>query len=63
MQIFIEKYRLKRGFSLSELEHRSGVAKSHIHNIENGTTNPTVSVLCKIAQGLNVPCCDLFSCD
>jgi len=63
MQIFVEKYRLSKGFSLSELARRSRVAKSHIHGIESGETIPTILTLCKIAKALDVPCSCLFSCD
>jgi len=63
MKIFVEKFRLEKGLSLSELSRRSGVAVSHIHNIEGGHRVPSITVLCKISKALNVACCDLFSCD
>lgn len=63
MKIYVEKYRLEQGLTLTELSKRSGVAISHIHNIENGTKVPTIEVLCKLAKGLNIPCSDLFSCE
>ena len=63
MKIFLEKYRLERGLSMLELSKKSGVAVSHIHNIEMGETNPTISILCKLSKVLKVPCAALFSCD
>jgi len=63
MKIFVEHYRLEKGLTLSELARMSGVAKSHIHNIERGTKIPTLTALCKISKALGVPCSDLFSCD
>ena len=63
MKIFVELYRLERKLSLSELSRMSGVAISHIHNIEGGLKVPSITILCKLSKALNVPCCDLFSCD
>jgi len=63
MKIFVEQYRIEKGLSLSELSRMSGVAVSHIHNIEGDTKNPTIATLCKISKALGVPCCKLFSCD
>jgi len=63
MKIFVEKYRLEKGLSLSELARRSDMAKSHLSYIEDGTTSPTIDTLCKISKALEVPCCELFSCD
>lgn len=63
MKIYIEKVRLEKGLSLSELSRMSGVAKSHISNIESGEKYPTLPTLCKIAKALGVPAADLFSCE
>lgn len=63
MKIYVEKIRLEKGLSLSELARKSGVAVSHIHNIENGSKIPTITVLCKLARALNVHCSVLFSCE
>lgn len=63
MKIFIEKVRLEKGLSLSELARMSGVAKSHISNIESGEKYPTLPTLCKIAKALDVPAASLFSCE
>ncbi len=38
-----------RGWSVSELARRSDVAKSHIHNIENGAKSPTLALLDRLA--------------
>ena len=63
VKICIEKTRLEKGLSLSELARRSGVAKSHLHNIERGEKSLTVTVLCKIAKALDTPAAELFSYD
>ena len=63
MKIFVEQYRIEKNLTLSELSRMSGVAKSHISNIESGEKNPTILTLCKLAKALDVPCCELFSCE
>ena len=63
MKIYIEKVRLEKGLSLSELARKSGVSKSHISNIESELKYPTLPTLCKIANALGVPASELFSCD
>lgn len=63
MKIYVEKVRIEKKMSLAELSRRSGVAVSHLHNIENGNKIPTIKVLCAIAKALDVPCCELFSCE
>lgn len=62
MEIYLEKVRLEKNLSISELARISGVSKSHIHNIENGLRHPTIPAMCKLAIALNVPCSALFSC-
>lgn len=50
----LKKLRLNRGWSLDTLASHSGVSKPMLGQIERGESNPTVSTLWKIANGLNV---------
>lgn len=51
----IQKIRLEKGIKLSELADRSSVAKSYLSNVErNIQKNPSISLLQKIANALNV---------
>lgn len=63
MKIYIEKIRLEKELSLSELARRSGVSKAHLSYLESGERTPTLQTLCKIAKALGVPAAELFSCD
>lgn len=63
MKVFVQKIRLEKNISQSELARKSGVSKAHISYIESGQKNPTLMTLCKIAQAMDVPCCCLFSCE
>ncbi len=63
MKIYLEKVRIEKRLTLSELSRQSGVAVSHIYNIEKSIKAPTIPIMCKLAKTLKVPCSDLFTCD
>ncbi|MCM2532424.1 XRE family transcriptional regulator [Neobacillus pocheonensis] len=48
-------YRQQRKLTLDELADLTGVSKPMLGQIERGSSNPTVSILWKIAAGLQVP--------
>jgi XRE family transcriptional regulator, regulator of sulfur utilization len=51
----LKHFRKVRGLSLDELAARSGVSRAALSQIEGTRTNPTLSVLWKVAVGLDVP--------
>ena len=42
-----------RGLSQSELSKRTGIPQANISKIENGSANPSLKLLIRLAQGLN----------
>lgn len=50
----LEKLRKNRGLSLDKTAELTGVSKGMLASIEKGKSNPTVSILWKIAMGLQV---------
>lgn len=56
---FIRSYRQANGESLQSLANRSGVSRSMISQIESDKTSPTVVVLSKLAQAMNIKIGDL----
>ncbi len=50
----IRKLRMQRGLSGSELARRAGVSRSLISQIERGTSSPSVDVLRRIANTLDI---------
>lgn len=60
MEIYVAKVRLQRNMSIRALAEKSGVAKSHIQKIEAGEANPSLEVMCKLAEALNCDLCELF---
>ena len=53
--------RTERKLSERDLATLSGVSKSQINNIENGTKHPTVYTLCLLSLALGVSPYELFS--
>ncbi|MCH2056808.1 MAG: XRE family transcriptional regulator [Thalassotalea sp.] len=50
----IKSIRVERGLSLSQLSKDSGVSKAMLGQIERFESSPTVELLWKLSQGLNV---------
>ena len=59
----IKYYREKRGYNLSALAQKAGIAKSTLHKIEENKTNPTINTLWAIATILEIPFGELVSKD
>jgi len=51
----LKRVRKARDLSLDQLAARSGVSRAALSQIEGARTNPTLSVLWKIAIGLEIP--------
>lgn len=51
----LKRFRKARGLSLDDLAAKSGVSRAALSQIEGTRTNPTLSVLWKVAVGLDVP--------
>lgn len=55
----VRKNRKQAGLSLEQLAQLSGVSKAMLSQIEQNKANPTVVVICKISNALNVGISDL----
>jgi transcriptional regulator with XRE-family HTH domain len=51
----LRRVRKARDLSLDQLALKSGVSRAALSQIEGGRTNPTLSVLWKVAVGLGIP--------
>ncbi|MGX6969999.1 helix-turn-helix domain-containing protein [Vagococcus bubulae] len=51
---YIRKIRKESGLTMEQLSKKSGVSVLSIGNIENGRTNPTINILWKLSQALNM---------
>ena len=57
----IYEWRTAENMSVRRLSELSGVSKTHINDIENGKTHPTVYTLCLLALTLGVSPYQLFN--
>lgn len=62
MYVFaIKPIRKKKNLTLYELSKRTGISRTYLRNIENNKTfNPTMFILKKISEALEVEIKDLF---
>lgn len=56
----LAKCRKDRGLSLRKLADLSDVDFSQIHRIEKGITNPSLTMLLSLAEGMDIPIEDLI---
>ncbi|KZL88660.1 helix-turn-helix domain-containing protein [Clostridium magnum] len=62
VKIVLKDVRIRKGLTQAALSHKSGVAQSHISDIENSIKSPTLDKLCKLAEALEVKLEDLYIC-
>ncbi len=60
IEILLKDIRKKKGYSLEQLSKLSGISSSHLNYIEKNSKEPTISVLVRIAQALNVKIDELY---
>ncbi len=53
MQEFV-RLRKERGITQDELSKRTGIARPNIARMENGSYNPTIEMLCRMAAGIGM---------
>ena len=58
--IKIKNVRIKKGISQSKLAKMAKISQSYLSELENNKKSPTLRVLCKIAEALNVTPSELF---
>ena len=57
----VRAIRVASGLTQEELADRAGLDRSYIGGVERGERNPSLSVIEKIAEGLDVTLAELFS--
>ena len=56
----LRRLRTRRGHSLERLAKHAGVSRAMLGQIETGKSVPTIGLLWKVANALNVPCANLL---
>jgi transcriptional regulator with XRE-family HTH domain len=59
----LRRLRTRRGYSLERLARQSGVSRAMLGQIETGKSVPTIGVLWKVANALDVPFAHLLQMD
>jgi transcriptional regulator with XRE-family HTH domain len=57
----LRELREAKGLSQSDVEDRSGLARTHVSKVENGHSTPTLQLLERWANALDVELCQLFT--
>ena len=60
MKILLDKIMYKKNLSVRQVSIATGISKSTINRIMNGTVSPTADTLERLAKGLNVHISDLY---
>lgn len=58
--ILVKNIRKSKNLTLEQLAERSGVSKTHINDVENENKEPGISVMVRLAKGLDVKITDLY---
>ena len=62
LKLYIKEFREATGLSLTQLANKSKVSVSYLSEVERGQKMPSLTILCKIANGLGVNSKDLYDC-
>lgn len=54
LMIAVSRARAEKGFTQAELAKRTGIRQSEISRIENGTRNPSIKLLQRLADGMDM---------
>ena len=57
----LKQHRKDKKLSLDELSRRSGVSKGMLVEIEKGSANPSIAILCKLAATLGISVADIVN--
>lgn len=57
----MKRLRQGKGWSQEELADRAGLHRTYVSGLERGVRNPTVTVIEKLARGLEAQIAELFA--
>lgn len=56
----VRELRLERGWSQEGFAHTANLDRTYVSGIERGTRNPTLDIIYRLAQALDVPADELL---
>ena len=60
IEILLKEIRRKKGYSLEKVSNLTGISTSHLNYIENGSKEPSFSIMIRISLALNVDLKELY---
>ncbi len=57
----VQQLRQAKGWSQDEFAHRANLHRTYVSGVERGIRNPTITVLEKLASGLEITLSDLVA--
>lgn len=57
----VRELRIGHGWSQEDFAHRANLDRTYVSGIERGMRNPTLDIIHRLAQTLNVPTTNLFA--
>lgn len=57
----VRELRIRHGWSQEDFAHRANLDRTYVSGIERGRRNPTLDIIHRLAQTLEVPATDLFA--
>lgn len=60
IEILLKQKRKEKNITLAQLSERTGISTSHLNDIENNIKEPSISMIIRIAKGLDLKVEELY---
>lgn len=60
IQILLKQVRAEKNVTLAKLSDKTGISTTHINDIENNLKEPSLSMMVRLAKGLDVNINELY---
>ena len=60
IQILLKQVRAQKNITLAKLSDKTGISTTHINDIENNLKEPSLSMMVRLAKGLDVNINELY---
>lgn len=60
IQILLKQVRAQKNMTLAKLSDKTGISTTHINDIENNLKEPSLSMMVRLAKGLDVNINELY---
>lgn len=60
IEILLKEKRREKKLTLAQLSEKTGISTSHINDIENNIKEPSLSMVVRLAKGLDVEISELY---